>query len=72
MQYTAAKHGVLGMSRNDACAYGREGIRVNSVCPGAIWTPIMERSLKEGSGYDNVLARTPVGDFAKDSLACSG
>ena len=58
--YTAAKHGVLGLTRNDACAYSREGIRVNAVCPGAIYTPLMEQSLAEGSAYDKVLQRTPV------------
>lgn len=39
VQYAAAKHGVLGLSRTDAAAYGRDGIRVNSVCPGLIATP---------------------------------
>jgi NAD(P)-dependent dehydrogenase (short-subunit alcohol dehydrogenase family) len=36
MQYAAAKAGVLGQSRTDAAAYGNDGIRVNSVCPGII------------------------------------
>jgi len=38
--YAAFKHGVIGLSKSDAMKYGPEGIRVNSVCPGAVATPI--------------------------------
>jgi len=33
-QYTAAKHGALGLTRNAAAEYGDRNIRVNCVCPG--------------------------------------
>jgi NAD(P)-dependent dehydrogenase (short-subunit alcohol dehydrogenase family) len=38
-QYSAAKTGILGMTRTDALAYAADGIRVNSVLPGLIKTP---------------------------------
>lgn len=63
--YAAAKHGVLGQSRTDAAAYGGEGIRVNSVCPGIIYTPMMENSLKLGSAYDKMLETVPISRFGK-------
>ncbi|EXJ77937.1 hypothetical protein A1O3_09096 [Capronia epimyces CBS 606.96] len=38
--YSAFKHGVCGLSKSDAMKYGPEGIRINTVCPGAVTTPI--------------------------------
>jgi len=42
--YIAAKHGVVGITRQMAVRYGAMGIRVNSVCPGAIPTALREHS----------------------------
>lgn len=39
--YTAAKHGVVGLTRNAAAEYGAQGLRVNSVGPGYIETPLL-------------------------------
>ncbi|MFW6069971.1 MAG: SDR family oxidoreductase [bacterium] len=48
--YVAAKHGVLGLSKTAAIEYATEGIRVNSVCPGFIYTPMLENAgMAEGT-----------------------
>jgi len=39
--YVAAKHGVLGLTQTAAIEYAAEGIRVNSVGPGFIQTPLL-------------------------------
>ena len=38
--YVAAKHGVVGLTRNFAIQYGPRGVRVNCICPGWIETPM--------------------------------
>lgn len=45
--YSAAKHGVVGLTRNAAVEYGEYGIRVNAIAPGAIWTPMVEGSMRQ-------------------------
>jgi NAD(P)-dependent dehydrogenase (short-subunit alcohol dehydrogenase family) len=38
--YVAAKHGVVGMTKSLAVDWGQYGIRVNSVCPGLVFTEL--------------------------------
>ncbi|WP_285035297.1 glucose 1-dehydrogenase [Plantibacter sp. ME-Dv--P-095] len=50
--YAAAKHGVVGLTRNSAIEYGQYGIRINAIAPGAIWTPMVENSMKQLNADD--------------------
>ncbi|MCA9866381.1 MAG: SDR family oxidoreductase [Anaerolineae bacterium] len=40
--YVAAKHGIVGLTKTAALEYGRQGIRINSVGPGFIRTPLLD------------------------------
>lgn len=41
--YVASKHGLIGLSRTAALEYAQQNIRVNTVSPGVIRTPLVER-----------------------------
>ncbi len=47
--YHASKGAVRLMSKNDAITYAPEGIRVNSIHPAYIWTPMVENHLRNTS-----------------------
>lgn len=40
--YTATKHGVIGLTKNLSSEYARYGIKINSICPGTIETPLVK------------------------------
>lgn len=48
--YAAAKGGCIAMARQAAIEYAPKGIRVNSIAPGTIPTPLVRESYSEGGG----------------------
>ncbi|MBW4444771.1 MAG: SDR family oxidoreductase [Plectolyngbya sp. WJT66-NPBG17] len=64
--YTAAKHGVIGLTKAAALDYASQDIRVNAVCPGYIDTPMMGRFTGgTDEGRAKVFAEEPVGRMGK-------
>jgi len=53
MLYAMSKHGVAGITRCAGVEYAEKGIRVNSVCPGPLWTDMMQTAAMEMYGTDD-------------------
>lgn len=57
--YVAAKHGVVGLTKSAAIEYSAQGIRVNSVGPGFIRTPLLDKNLDEAT-LDAIAGMHPI------------
>ncbi|TAJ20051.1 MAG: SDR family oxidoreductase, partial [Rugosibacter sp.] len=45
--YVAAKHGIAGLTKTVALEVAEQGITVNAICPGYVWTPLVEKQVPE-------------------------
>ena len=73
--YIAAKHGLVGLTRTAALEGGACGITANAICPGYVWTPLVEQQIDDqakshGISRDRVikevlLAKQPSKKFAE-------
>ncbi|HKL19455.1 MAG TPA: SDR family oxidoreductase [Halalkalibaculum sp.] len=61
--YTAAKHGLNGLTKAAALEYSGQGIRINSVCPGFIETPMLDRAgiTSDKETKENTISLHPIG-----------
>jgi 3-hydroxybutyrate dehydrogenase len=45
--YVAAKHGIAGLTKTVALEVAQQGITMNAICPGYVWTPLVERQIPD-------------------------
>lgn len=69
--YTAAKHGVIGLTRSLAVELGRENITVNCICPGPIRTGMTE-AIPEEQKTIFARRRTAIGRYADPEEVAHG
>lgn len=64
--YTAAKHGVIGLTRAAALDYAAQNVRINAICPGYVDTPMMTRFTGgTPEGRARVISEEPVGRMGR-------
>jgi NAD(P)-dependent dehydrogenase (short-subunit alcohol dehydrogenase family) len=64
--YTASKFGVVALTRSAAVEYGGSGVRVNTILPGAIFTPMMKAATEaDPSRLERVKHTRPLGKVAE-------
>ena len=73
--YVAAKHGIVGLTKVLALEGAEAGITANAICPGYVWTPLVEKQIEDqaeahGISEDEVISsvllkNTPTKKFAQ-------
>jgi NAD(P)-dependent dehydrogenase (short-subunit alcohol dehydrogenase family) len=63
--YIASKHGVAGLTKEAALEFAKSNIRVNAVCPGAIRTPMIERTMAWGMTEKDLVAPQAIARFGR-------
>ena len=64
--YSAAKAGLIALTRNIATNYGRDGIRANALCPGTVRTEVWDPLCQETPGLETRLVQQyPLGRIAE-------
>ncbi|MDQ0473806.1 3-hydroxybutyrate dehydrogenase [Labrys wisconsinensis] len=71
--YVSAKHGIAGLTKTVALEVAQQNITCNSICPGYVWTPLVEAQIpdtmkarnltKEQVIHDVLLAAQPTKQF---------
>jgi NAD(P)-dependent dehydrogenase (short-subunit alcohol dehydrogenase family) len=59
--YVAAKHGMLGLTKNAAIEYAQQGIRINAVGPAFIKTPMIASLENQPGVLEDLVSRHPIG-----------
>ncbi|MGE0227492.1 MAG: SDR family NAD(P)-dependent oxidoreductase [Dehalococcoidia bacterium] len=63
--YVAAKHGVEGLTKAFALTWAARGVRVNTVCPGYIETPMVQPLLEDAASRAGIEALHPLGRLGR-------
>ena len=63
--YVAAKHGVVGLTRDAALEYAAKGIRINAIGPAFISTPLISALESNPEAYNNLVSLHPLGRLGK-------
>lgn len=64
--YTAAKHGVVGLTKASALEYASRGIRINCICPGTTETPMVASAVADRPEHmDAIIKAIPLGRMGK-------
>jgi 3-hydroxybutyrate dehydrogenase len=52
--YVAAKHGMIGLTKVVALEGAERGVTANAICPGYVWTPLVEKQIDDQAKSHNI------------------
>jgi 3-hydroxybutyrate dehydrogenase len=62
--YVASKHGLIGLTKVTALEGAEAGVTCNAICPGYVWTPLVEKQIKDQAAVHD----KPAADVVRDIL----
>ena len=60
--YVAAKHGIAGLTKTVALETATDKITCNAICPGYVWTPLVEKQIPETMAARNMTKEQVIND----------
>ncbi|MGE7472533.1 3-hydroxybutyrate dehydrogenase [Bosea sp. NPDC003192] len=60
--YVAAKHGIAGLTKTVALEAATFGVTANAICPGYVWTPLVEKQIPETMAARNLTKEQVIND----------
>jgi 3-hydroxybutyrate dehydrogenase len=60
--YNAAKHGLVGLTKTAALEVAKQGITVNCISPGYVWTPLVENQIPDTMRTRNMTREQVIND----------
>jgi 3-hydroxybutyrate dehydrogenase len=60
--YVAAKHGIAGLTKTVALEVAEHGITMNAICPGYVWTPLVQKQIPDTAGARGLTEQQVIND----------
>jgi len=60
--YVAAKHGIAGLTKTVALEVAEHGITMNAICPGYVWTPLVQKQIPDTAKARGITEKQVVRD----------
>jgi NAD(P)-dependent dehydrogenase (short-subunit alcohol dehydrogenase family) len=63
--YATSKHAVIGLTKSDALAFARRGIRINAIAPGYVLTPLIREAMSKDNMIETEKMKVPIHRFTE-------
>ena len=67
--YVAAKHGIMGLTKVTALEAAEAGVTCNAICPGYVWTPLVEKQIDDQAKAHGISREKVINDVLLEPQA---